>query len=646
MKSILLTTLSVLFCAVQLFSQCAIKGSVTDKDSKEPVLFVNITVFQKDSVYLHGTSDFNGLFCLSVPEGIYDVEFQYLGYSTEKLVDLSVTEDEEVELDIRLKTDGVSLSEVVVKSYKVPSREYAEARSEGLVLGKESKRRKKAGRDKAADLYIDGIRVTDGAATAMPTMAKSTVPASSAPASTAAFETALEWTTPIRPDKDGNSPEVKAGLLTAGERNDLDNWEYWEEILSKDTIGEFQDTWQIYPNQRYSIRITNTEGLAIPNCTVHLQGTDGKNLWTSITDNYGNAELWGNPFAKEKSSKELFLVAEYEGREVLDSRVFDFSKRINKYQIEAKCQKPTNADIMFVVDATGSMCDEINYLKAELKDVISKVAAQDDDLNIRLGSLFYRDKSDEYITVSSGLSDDIDEVSKFINNQYCGGGGDYPEAVHTALQEAINRQDWREDAVARIVFLVLDAPPHEDQEVLNRLKKDVILAAKKGIKIIPVVASGIDKSTEFLMRYFSVITNGTYVFLTDHSGIGNPHLEPTVDSYDVENLNDLLVRLISKYTIHGGCLNSETIASTEEEDTFDVSFYPNPSAGYVVVEINDNNTSVSVFDNSGKQVFVQKDLPAGRHELNLTNLISGSYAIRFEHEEKVQNGKLIILGRA
>jgi hypothetical protein len=45
-----------------------------------------------------------------------------------------------------------------------------------------------------------------------------------------------------------------------------------------------------------------------------------------------------------------------------------------------------------------------------------------------------------------------------------------------------------------------------------------------------------------------MLTNGTYVFITNDSGIGNEHLEPSVGEYEVELLNELLVRLILKYT--------------------------------------------------------------------------------------------------
>ena len=71
-------------------------------------------------------------------------------------------------------------------------------------------------------------------------------------------------------------------------------------------------------------------------------------------------------------------------------------------------------------------------------------------------------------------------------------------------------------------------------------------ASKKGIKIIPITASGIDKETEFLMRYMAIATNGTYVFITNDSGIGNDHLVASVGDYQVEYLNKLMERLINE----------------------------------------------------------------------------------------------------
>ncbi|MBQ4165009.1 MAG: hypothetical protein IJD85_01645, partial [Oscillospiraceae bacterium] len=68
-----------------------------------------------------------------------------------------------------------------------------------------------------------------------------------------------------------------------------------------------------------------------------------------------------------------------------------------------------------------------------------------------------------------------------------------------------------------------------------------------GIRIIPVASSGIDKTTEYLLRTMAFRTGGTYTFLTDDSGIGGGHIEPTIGDYEVEKLNDLMVRVIGEY---------------------------------------------------------------------------------------------------
>ena len=49
------------------------------------------------------------------------------------------------------------------------------------------------------------------------------------------------------------------------------------------------------------------------------------------------------------------------------------------------------------------------------------------------------------------------------------------------------------------------------------------------------------------MRQIAILTGGTYVFITDHSGIGNSHLEPSIGKYKVEFLNELMARVIKKY---------------------------------------------------------------------------------------------------
>lgn len=136
---------------------------------------------------------------------------------------------------------------------------------------------------------------------------------------------------------------------------------------------------------------------------------------------------------------------------------------------------------------------------------------------------------------------------QFVEKQNASGGGDLPEAVHTALEATLQNLAWNPEARSRLAFLILDAPAHYNQnEVIESIHQSITAFARNGIRIIPVLASTGDKTTEFMCRYFAIVTDGTYVFLTDDSGVGDSHLTPTVGQYTVEKLNDLLVRLITE----------------------------------------------------------------------------------------------------
>ncbi len=69
-------------------------------------------------------------------------------------------------------------------------------------------------------------------------------------------------------------------------------------------------------------------------------------------------------------------------------------------------------------------------------------------------------------------------------------------------------------------------------------------AAARGIRILPVAASGADRKVEYLFRAMGSVTSSPYVYLTDDSGIGNPHLEADTDRVAVEYFADMLTRLV------------------------------------------------------------------------------------------------------
>ena len=203
-------------------------------------------------------------------------------------------------------------------------------------------------------------------------------------------------------------------------------------------------------------------------------------------------------------------------------------------------------DVGFLVDATGSMGDEMTFLQSELKDIVRRVRALEPDLDIRVSVVFYRDRGDAFITKSLRFTRRVDEAVSFIAGTRADGGGDYPEDMNAGL-EAMMRQGWSRDAVPQMLFLLADAPPQQYAGADYTYHEAIADAAAKGIAIFPVAASGVDKPTEFLFRAMAVMTGGKYVVLTDDSGVGESHEEPDISGYTVEKLNDLMVREIRSY---------------------------------------------------------------------------------------------------
>ena len=356
-------------------------------------------------------------------------------------------------------------------------------------------------------------------------------------------------------DPDG---EYSAGMLTAGEWKDAEAMAEWVKKLSEN------EEWAAFVKQRgldtaNFVKVTVTDGEEkCFNAKVEL--TDGENtLFTARTDIHGCAYLFYSINGETTSPIQVKVgnaVQSVEENAEITVDVADAGMDV------------TALDLMLLVDTTGSMGDELEYLKAELSDMVQRIAKENDSLSIRVSVNFYRDEGDEYIVKYFDFREDINDCLEQIKQQYADGGGDYPEAVHTALDNAVNGHTWRENAV-KLCFMVLDAPPHSEQEVrgINEsLRQSVLKAAELGIRIIPVASSGVDSETEFLLRSYALMTGGTYVFLTNDSGIGNMHKDPDIDeTVTVEMLNDCMVRIACEYC---GMYSGEKVPYTPPQSEY------------------------------------------------------------------------------
>lgn len=347
----------------------------------------------------------------------------------------------------------------------------------------------------------------------------------------------------------------EAGKVTAGEWRDLDNWDFWSNLMNtNEECAQYCSYWSLYPEHRVAVRVTDEGGTPqrdVPVQLVRLPQEEGESttvLYESRTDNRGETNLWIGLTQHQSSvdSAQLQLIVNSIQRD-LPVCITNWGDSVRWNECTATVVAGKQIDIAFIVDATGSMWDEIDFLKADLRNIIQTVATQNSSAEIRTAALFYRDEGDEYVTRVSDFTSDLAATTAFIGNQNADGGGDYPEAVHTALEKGLQQLAWSEDNCIRLAFMLLDAPPHHNETVIQSLTTTIPRYAQRGIRIIPVAASGVDKSTEFFLRFTAMATDATYVFITNDSGIGGEHLEPTIGQYKVEQLNELIVRLIGEY---------------------------------------------------------------------------------------------------
>ncbi|MEZ4449938.1 MAG: vWA domain-containing protein [Nannocystaceae bacterium] len=223
---------------------------------------------------------------------------------------------------------------------------------------------------------------------------------------------------------------------------------------------------------------------------------------------------------------------------------------------------PGTLDVALVIDTTGSMGDELDYLKVEVRDIAREIEAEFPGVDQRWGLVVYKDHGDDYVTREvdfQGIDAFVDSLGKYS----AGGGGDYPEAMDEALQRSA-QLSWRGgDEAARMVFLVADAPAHEGGAT-RRYASAVMDHRKANTAIYSVAGSGVQDEAEAQMRLAAKVTGGQYIFLTDHSGVGGHHAAPKVDQFEVESLHDAMARMIrSELGGDGSKRKKAPVAETE-----------------------------------------------------------------------------------
>ena len=152
-------------------------------------------------------------------------------------------------------------------------------------------------------------------------------------------------------------------------------------------------------------------------------------------------------------------------------------------------------DVVFLVDATGSMSSYIQAAKEETKNISQELKTTYPNKNFKYGYIFYRDpidsKSDVHEVID--LTDDVDSITEKLGEIEAYGGGDYPEDWAGAYKLANEKISWR-DGIKLIIHLADDGAhgklfteddqyPEEEAKLINEL----INCANKDIRVFGYV---------------------------------------------------------------------------------------------------------------------------------------------------------------
>ena len=332
------------------------------------------------------------------------------------------------------------------------------------------------------------------------------------------------------------------GQLTAGDYDDILNPElfklYVDRMLQEKLKGK--NLPYVDAQNRIDIHVVDRDGEDFPLADISVKDSEGEESVKLRTGANGMSYIYPN---LDEVTPDHVLSVTVDAFETVDTKVS--SKTIAEggrvtVSLDAKRQPVDKVDLLLTFDATGSMGDEMRYLKAEFEAIIEEISLRHPDIDMHHGLILYRDKGDEYVVRDFPFTDQLRQFQSDLDKQAATGGGDFPEAMHTALQKGLTL-NWREDAL-KVNLLVADAPPHANK--IYETWEAGLASRNRGIHIVPLAGSGVDKTAEFMMRNMAHLTKGRYLFLTDDSGIGNAHAEPTVDCYVVTHLDGLVTRVL------------------------------------------------------------------------------------------------------
>lgn len=346
----------------------------------------------------------------------------------------------------------------------------------------------------------------------------------------------------------GSAARAQGSSIKAGEWDDNANYREFQRYLA----GVSAPIHAVDVRARRFLVVRDSDGKGVPRCPVVVR--DAKQHEVTFTTTASGRAIFF-PFAEKLEGRDFTATArcKEDGASTTFSLADDNDGTVDLKLGKARDLGATKTvDIVFVLDTTGSMSEEIASVKGTIQKVAESLSSS--QIRVRIGLVEYKDRTDTYDTKVYPMSTDLNAFGQRVAGLTAGGGGDTPEDMNAGLHAALTQLEWSADSVARLAFVIGDAPPHLDYQDGPDYAQDIRTAAHKGIQLFTIAASGMDATGQAVWRQMAQFTGGTNMFVLrggagpQSVGGGDPTAScgGTQTNYASGNLDGLIVSKVKR----------------------------------------------------------------------------------------------------
>ena len=577
----------LLFAAVALFAAKtgSIKGTVKDAESGRPLAGVKVWILDSE---LNTRTNSRGDFLFKkVPDGTHRLQAEKAGYKPLDAVKVKVQAGKVTTINLKLtklKDASSALSAdkkktaTDLKAADKPalsgSRETAETRDDTPIGLLKSGSSEDAVTEPEAPTEKVRTSGTDETASSLPeSITKSghadpddaTEPRPTKKPESHKFLKLSKVNRPegvealtITPSASGSStrPVPQAAGLKAGFADDNQQFNYFLNFLNR-----YRDQVTAYDydiSERIQLLFQDAEGKSLPNLEIKIFAKNSQRLvdqGLSFSDGsffFFPAELAG----QDQTFQVNYLYNNVSSTLRLDRQ--GPRRIVIKTEEARRAMTQVPVDIVFILDTTGSMGEEIKRLLATIDIIHMNLTSLPNLPIVRFGMVLYRDQQDQYVTRVIAPTADIFAFRSELEKVQADGGGDTPEDLQSALEQALLAIDWNRDGL-RLGFVITDAAPHLDYGQEFTYIRAATEAKRQGIKLFTVGTGGLNLWGEYILRQISQLTYAKYLFLTygretgeNEGGLAGSVSHHTGSNYQTDKLESIIIRIakeeISNFT--------------------------------------------------------------------------------------------------